>query len=190
VQNRQSSGRCADSLTEGSHRRTTKRQKIMGGFKSAGQTQRFHFARYRINPIFRSRCDRHSLNSYSDARSDAFDLCNDYAAEMSAWQKAYVFSHPAKITWQCPARAETVSEGGQRRGGNVCDPRADGPQYLPALPGVSMVKNRSDPELRRELPALPPQLRWRRDVLIPGVLRPREPRCGGRGWQVSRSGLG
>ena len=42
-----------------------------------------------------------------------------------------------------------------------CGARADGPRYVPALRGVAMAKDRSDPELDRELSDLPPELRWR-----------------------------
>lgn len=69
---------------EGSHRPTRRREKIMGGFKSPRQAQRFLAAHDQINTIFRPR--RYSLTtaSYRHARADAFCLWADYAAEMIA----------------------------------------------------------------------------------------------------------
>ena len=69
---------------EGSHRPTRKREKIMGRFKSARHAQRFLSAHDQINTIFRPRRYRLSANSYRHARSDAFDLRNSYAAEMTS----------------------------------------------------------------------------------------------------------
>ena len=69
---------------EGSHRPTRKREKIMGRFKSARHAQRFLSAHDQINTIFRPRRYRLSANSYRHARSDAFDLWNSYAAEMTS----------------------------------------------------------------------------------------------------------
>ena len=69
---------------EGSHRPTRKREKIMGRFKSARYAQRFLSAHDQINTIFRPRRYRLSANSYRHARSDAFDLWNSYAAEMTS----------------------------------------------------------------------------------------------------------
>ena len=69
---------------EGSHRPTRKREKIMGRFKSARHAQRFLSAHDQINTIFRPCRYRLSANSYRHARSDAFDLWNSYAAEMTS----------------------------------------------------------------------------------------------------------
>lgn len=68
---------------EGSHRRTRRREKIMGRFKSPRQAQRFLAAHDQINNIFRPRRYRLSAISYRHARADAFCLWADYAAEMT-----------------------------------------------------------------------------------------------------------
>ncbi|QFT95389.1 Transposase IS66 family protein (plasmid) [Roseovarius sp. THAF9] len=69
---------------EGSHRPTRKREKVMGRFKSIQQTQRFLAAHDQINTMFRPRRYRLSNISYRHARSDAFDLWQGYALEMTA----------------------------------------------------------------------------------------------------------
>ena len=69
---------------EGSHRPTRKREKPMGRFKSPGQAQRFLAAHDQINTIFCPRRYRLTAASYRHARSDAFDLWNGYALEMTA----------------------------------------------------------------------------------------------------------
>lgn len=69
---------------EGSHRPTRKREKLMGRFKSSRQAQRFLFAHDQINTIFRPRRYRLSATSYRHARSDAFDLWQSYAVEMTS----------------------------------------------------------------------------------------------------------
>ena len=56
----------------------------MGRFKSPGQAQRFLAAHDQINTIFRPRRYRLTAKSYRHARSDAFDLWNGYALEMTA----------------------------------------------------------------------------------------------------------
>jgi len=68
---------------EGSHRSTRKREKIMGRFKSPRQAQRFLAAHDQINTVFCPRRYRLSAPSYRQARSDAFDLWEDYAFEMT-----------------------------------------------------------------------------------------------------------
>ena len=69
---------------EGSHRPTRKREKVMGRFKSPRQAQRFLSAHDQINTIFRPRRYRLSATSYRHARSDAFDLWQSYALEMTS----------------------------------------------------------------------------------------------------------
>ncbi len=69
---------------EGSHRPTRKREKLMGRFKSPRQAQRFLSAHDQINMIFRPRRYRLSATSYRHARSDAVDLWQIYALEMTA----------------------------------------------------------------------------------------------------------
>jgi len=69
---------------EGSHRPTRKREKLMGRFKSPQQAQRFLAAHDQINTVFRPRRYQLSAISYRQARTDAFGLWEDYAAEMVA----------------------------------------------------------------------------------------------------------
>ena len=68
---------------EGGHRPTRRREKIMGRFKSPSQAQRFLAAHDQISAIFRPRHYRLNATSYRHARSDAFGLWTDYAAEMT-----------------------------------------------------------------------------------------------------------
>lgn len=68
---------------EGSHRPTRRREKIMGRFKSPSQAQRFLAAHDQISAIFQLRRYRLNATSYRHARSDAFGLWADYAAEMT-----------------------------------------------------------------------------------------------------------
>ncbi|GAW37112.1 hypothetical protein RA2_04187 [Roseovarius sp. A-2] len=56
----------------------------MGRFKSPGQAQRFLGAHDQINTVFRPRRYRLSATSYRHARTDAFDLWQIYALEMTA----------------------------------------------------------------------------------------------------------
>jgi len=69
---------------EGSHRPTRKREKLIGRFKSPGQAQRFLGAHDQINTVLRPRRYRLSATSYRHARTDAFDLWQIYALEMTA----------------------------------------------------------------------------------------------------------
>lgn len=68
---------------EGSHRTTRKREKLMGRFKSPRQAQRFLAAHDQINTIFRPRRYRLSSISYRHGRSDALELWNGYALELT-----------------------------------------------------------------------------------------------------------
>ena len=69
---------------EGSHRPTRKRETLLGRFKSSRHAQRFLSAHDQINTIFGPRRYRLSANTYRHARSDAFDLWQSYALEMTA----------------------------------------------------------------------------------------------------------
>ncbi|GGF76048.1 IS6 family transposase [Mameliella alba] len=69
---------------EGPHRPTRKREKLMGRFKSSRQAQRFLAAHDQINTVFRPRRYQLSAISSRHARTDAFGLWEDYAAEMAA----------------------------------------------------------------------------------------------------------
>lgn len=72
-----------NNRTEGSHRPTRKREKLMGRFKSPSQAQRFLAAHDQINIVFRPRRYRLSASSYCHARTDAFKLWKDYTVEMT-----------------------------------------------------------------------------------------------------------
>lgn len=69
---------------EGCHRPTRRREKIMGRFKSHRQAQRFLSVHDQINTIFKPRRYNLTASSYRHARSDAFDLWQIYATEMTA----------------------------------------------------------------------------------------------------------
>ena len=73
-----------NNRAEGSNRPTRKRERIMGRFKSPRQAQRFLSAHDQINTIFRPRRYQMTANHYRHARSDAHDLWNGYALEMTA----------------------------------------------------------------------------------------------------------
>nr|WP_255733442.1 IS6 family transposase [Ruegeria sp. Ofav3-42] len=72
-----------NNAIEVSHRPTRKREKLFGKFKSHLQAQRFPSAHDQINLIFRPRRYLLTANSYRHARSDAFNLWDDYNAEMT-----------------------------------------------------------------------------------------------------------
>jgi len=72
-----------NNAVEVSHRPTRKREKIMDRFKSPRQAQRFLAAHDQINAIFRPRRHKLTATSFRHARSDAFSLWIEYAAEMS-----------------------------------------------------------------------------------------------------------
>lgn len=73
-----------NNAIEVSHRPTRKREKIMGGFKSHRQDQRFLLAHDQINLIFRPRCYQLTATSYRHARTDSFSLWADYTTKMAA----------------------------------------------------------------------------------------------------------
>jgi putative transposase len=73
-----------NNAVEVSHRPTRKREKLFGKFKSHLQAQRFLSAHDQINLIFRPRRYQLTANSYRHARLDAFNLWDDYTAEMTA----------------------------------------------------------------------------------------------------------
>lgn len=68
---------------ESSHRPTRKREKLIGRFNPPRQAQPFLSAHDQIDTIFRPRRDRLSATSNRHARSDAFDLWQGYALEMT-----------------------------------------------------------------------------------------------------------
>lgn len=69
---------------EDSHRPTRRREKIIGRYKSARQSQRFLAAHDQINTTFKPRRYRLSATSYRHAGADAFELWTDDAPEMAA----------------------------------------------------------------------------------------------------------
>ena len=69
---------------EGAHRPTRRREKIFGRFKSPRQAQKFLAAHDQISVLFHPRRYRLTATSYRHARSDAYDLWNEYALEMTA----------------------------------------------------------------------------------------------------------
>jgi putative transposase len=73
-----------NNRSEASHRHTRKREKIMGRFKSPRQAQRFLSVHDQTACMFRPKRHRLSARSYRHARSDAFALWTDYAAELTA----------------------------------------------------------------------------------------------------------
>ena len=73
-----------NNAIEVSHRPTRKREKVFGRFKSHRQAQRFLSAHDQVNLIFRLRRHQLSATSYRYARTAAFNLWNDYTAEMAA----------------------------------------------------------------------------------------------------------
>ena len=73
-----------NNRAEGSHRPTRKREKLMGRFKSPKQAQRFLSVHDQASTLFRPRRYRLTAISYRHARSDAHELWNDYALEMTA----------------------------------------------------------------------------------------------------------
>jgi len=56
----------------------------MGRFKSPGQAQRFLSAHDQIANLFRPKRHRLSARSYHHARTDAFNLWTDHAADLTA----------------------------------------------------------------------------------------------------------
>jgi putative transposase len=69
--------------SEPSHRHTRRREKIMGRFKSPRQAQRFLSVHDQAATIFRPKRHRLSAAPYRQYRADAFNLWNNYAAEMA-----------------------------------------------------------------------------------------------------------
>lgn len=81
IEHRQHKG--LNNRAEASHRHTRRREKIMGRFKSPSQAQWFLAAHDQIATLFRPKRHRLSARSYRHARSDAFSLWADYAADLA-----------------------------------------------------------------------------------------------------------
>ena len=73
-----------NNRAEASHRHTRRPEKIMGRFKSPSQAQWFLTAHDQIATLFRPKRHRYSARSYRHARSDAFSIWVDYAADLAA----------------------------------------------------------------------------------------------------------
>lgn len=73
-----------NNRAEASHRHTRRREKIMGRFKSPGQTQLFLSAHDQIAALFRPKRHHLSTPSYRHARADAFGLWQEYVENLRA----------------------------------------------------------------------------------------------------------
>ena len=73
-----------NNRSEGSHRPTRKREKIMGRFKSPGQAQRFLADYDQVQTVFRPRRHTLSAQSYSRARTDAHGVWHEITRELKA----------------------------------------------------------------------------------------------------------
>lgn len=73
-----------NNRSEGSHRPTRKREKIMGRFKSPGHAQRFLADHDQVQTVFRPRRHTLSARSYRHARSDAHSIWHDITNELKA----------------------------------------------------------------------------------------------------------
>ena len=82
IEHRQHKG--INNLAEASHRHTRRREKVMGRFKSPGQAQRFASVHDQTTALFRPKRHRLSARSYRHARTDAFEIWNDYTTELAA----------------------------------------------------------------------------------------------------------
>lgn len=82
IEHRQHKG--LNNRAEASHRHTRRREKIMGRFKSPSQAQRYSSVHDQTAALFRPKRHRLSARSYRHARSDAFELWNEYARQLAA----------------------------------------------------------------------------------------------------------
>jgi putative transposase len=73
-----------NNRSEGSHRPTRRREKIMGRFKSPRQAQRFLSVHDQVQTVFRPR--RHTLSAaaYRQTRADAHWIWDDITRELKA----------------------------------------------------------------------------------------------------------
>jgi len=73
-----------NNRSEGSHRPTRRREKIMGRFKSLRQAQRFLSVHDQVQTVFRPR--RHTLSAacYRQSRADAHWIWDDITRELRA----------------------------------------------------------------------------------------------------------
>lgn len=73
-----------NNRSEGSHRPTRKRKKIMGRFKSPGQAQRFLADHDQVQTAVCPRRHTLSAHSYRQARTDAHGVWHDITSELKA----------------------------------------------------------------------------------------------------------
>jgi len=73
-----------NNRSEGSHRPTRKREKIMGKFKSPGHAQRFLAAHDQVQTLFRPRRHLLSALSYRHARADAHWIWEDITQQLAS----------------------------------------------------------------------------------------------------------
>ena len=71
-------------ISEGSHRPTRRREKIMARFKSPGQAQLFLSVHDQLQTVFRPRRHELSAPAYRQSRSDAHSLWDDITCELKA----------------------------------------------------------------------------------------------------------
>ena len=71
-----------NNRSEGSHRSTQRREKIMARFKSPGQAQLFLSVRDQVQTVFRPRRHKLSAPAYRQSRSDAHSIWNDITCEL------------------------------------------------------------------------------------------------------------
>ena len=73
-----------NNRSEGSHRPTRRREKIMGRFKSPRQAQRFLSVHDQVQTIFRPRRPTHSAAAKRQTRADAHWIWDDVTRELKA----------------------------------------------------------------------------------------------------------
>ena len=73
-----------NNRSEGSHRPTRRREKIMGRFKSPRQAQRFLSVHDQVQTVFRPRRHLLAAASYRQARADAHWIWDDITRELKA----------------------------------------------------------------------------------------------------------
>tara|TARA_R100001143_G_C3343425_1_gene125484 strand:- start:554 stop:1267 length:714 start_codon:yes stop_codon:yes gene_type:complete len=73
-----------NNRSEGSHRPTRRREKIMARFKSPGQAQLFLTIHDQVQTVFRPRRHKLSAPAYRQSRSDAHGIWDDITCELKA----------------------------------------------------------------------------------------------------------
>ena len=73
-----------NNKSEGSHRPTRRREKIMARFKSPGQAQLFLSVHDQVQTVFRPRRHKLSAPAYRQSRSDAHSIWDGITCELKA----------------------------------------------------------------------------------------------------------